>query len=158
MSDVRTISLRGDLSLLAAAQCRSMQAAQYCGLTMRGVMRTGLNRRMPWMSLSFSAQERQACQKRQSMFATWAEFTANDAIALQQIANDPAIQIRKLDDSILQALGKLSGDVLSKPAARTTCRGGSTTASSSSERRPSAGRRSERAFLNARALPYPFGG
>ena len=38
-----------------------------------------------------------------------AEFTANNAVALQQLATDPAIQIRKLDDSILQALGKLIG-------------------------------------------------
>ena len=45
---------------------------------------------------------------------SYAEFTANDAIALQQLAADPAIQIRKLDDSILQALGKLSGEVLAE--------------------------------------------
>src|SRR5262249_58906876 len=43
---------------------------------------------------------------------SYADFTANDAIALQQIANDPAIEVRKLDDSILQALGKISGEVL----------------------------------------------
>src|SRR5262249_57396164 len=42
---------------------------------------------------------------------SYADFTANDAIALQQIANDPAIEVRKLDDSILQALGKISGEV-----------------------------------------------
>ena len=48
------------------------------------------------------------------------EFTANDAVALQQLATDPAIRIRKLDKSILQALGKMSGEVLSRPPARTT--------------------------------------
>src|SRR6266480_1281907 len=45
---------------------------------------------------------------------SYAEFTVNDAIALQQLAADPTIQIRKLDDSILQALGKLSGEVLAE--------------------------------------------
>src|SRR5215831_17097183 len=33
---------------------------------------------------------------------SYAEFTANDAVALQQLTNDPAVQIRKLDDSVLQ--------------------------------------------------------
>jgi TRAP-type mannitol/chloroaromatic compound transport system substrate-binding protein len=88
-----------------------------------------------------------------------AEFTANNAIALQQLASDPTIQIRKLDDSILQALGKLSGEVLAE-----------------SSRKDDLARRvhesfmkfrtavvpwgdiSERAYLNARALPFPFGG
>ena len=43
---------------------------------------------------------------------SYADFTAHDAIALQQIANDPAVEVRKLDDSILEALGKMSGEVL----------------------------------------------
>ena len=45
---------------------------------------------------------------------SFAEFTANDAAALQLLVNDPAIQFRKLDDAILQALGKLSGEVLAE--------------------------------------------
>lgn len=88
-----------------------------------------------------------------------AEATAGNATALEQLVKDPEIQIRKVDDSILQELGKISGEVLSE-----------------SSRKDDLSRRvydnfikfrtaavrwgdiSERAFLNARALPYPFGG
>jgi TRAP-type mannitol/chloroaromatic compound transport system substrate-binding protein len=87
------------------------------------------------------------------------EFTANDAIALQQIANDPAIQIRKLDDSILQALGQLSGEVLFETSRKDDL--SRRVYESFIKFRTSAlrwGDISERAFLNARALPYPFGG
>ena len=88
-----------------------------------------------------------------------AEFTANDAISLQQIANDPAIQIRKLDDSILQALGKLSGEVLFETSRKDDL--SRRVYESFIKFRTSAVRWadiSERALLNARALPYPFGG
>ena len=90
---------------------------------------------------------------------SYADFTANDAIALQQIANDPAIEVRKLDDSILQALGKISGEVLYE-----TSRKDDLTRRVYDGfikfRTPALrwGDISERAFLNARALPYPFGG
>jgi len=88
-----------------------------------------------------------------------AEFNANNAASLQELVKDPSIQIRKFDDTILQALGKLSGEVLAETSRkdnltrrvydsflkfRTTAVGW--------------GDISERAFFNARALPYPFGG
>src|SRR5262247_820581 len=41
-----------------------------------------------------------------------AEFNANNASSLATLVQDPAIQIRKVDDGILQTLGKLSGEVL----------------------------------------------
>src|SRR5262249_15941691 len=90
---------------------------------------------------------------------SYADFRANDAIALQQIANDPTIEIRKLDDSILEALGEMSGEVLYE-----TSRKDDLTRwvyDSFIKFRTSAlrwGDVSERAFLNARALPYQFGG
>jgi TRAP-type mannitol/chloroaromatic compound transport system substrate-binding protein len=90
---------------------------------------------------------------------SYAEFTANDAIALQQLAADPAIQIRKLDDSILQALGKLSGEVLAETGRKDDLT--RRVYESFINFRTAAvrwGDISERAFLNARALPYPFGG
>jgi TRAP-type mannitol/chloroaromatic compound transport system substrate-binding protein len=90
---------------------------------------------------------------------SFAEFTANDAIALQQLANDPAIQVRKLDDSILQALGKLSGEVLFETGRKDDLT--RRVYESFMKFRTTAvrwGDVSERAFLNARALPYPFGG
>ena len=89
---------------------------------------------------------------------SYAEFTANDAIALQQIAKNPDIEIRKLDDSILQSLGKVSGEVLIETAGKDDLT--RRIYESFMKFRTTAvrwGEISERAFLNARALPYPFG-
>jgi TRAP-type mannitol/chloroaromatic compound transport system substrate-binding protein len=88
---------------------------------------------------------------------SFAEFTANDAVALEQIANDPAIQIRKLDDSILQALGKMSGEVLYETSRKDDL--ARRVHDSFTKFRTAAVRWadiSERAYLNARALPFPF--
>jgi TRAP-type mannitol/chloroaromatic compound transport system substrate-binding protein len=90
---------------------------------------------------------------------SYADFTAHDAIALQQIANDPAIEVRKLDDSILEALGKMSGEVLYETSRKDDLT--RRVYDSFIKFRTSAlrwGDISERAFLNARALPYQFGG
>jgi TRAP-type mannitol/chloroaromatic compound transport system substrate-binding protein len=90
---------------------------------------------------------------------SYADFTAHDAIALQQIANDPAIEVRKLDDSILEALGKMSGEVLYEASRKDDLT--RRVYDSFIKFRTSAlrwGDISERAFLNARALPYQFGG
>ena len=89
---------------------------------------------------------------------SYAEFTANDAIALQQLANNPEVQIRKLDDSILQNLGKVSGEVLAETATkddltRRVYEGFLKFRTSAVRWEDISGR----AFLNARALPYPFG-
>jgi TRAP-type mannitol/chloroaromatic compound transport system substrate-binding protein len=90
---------------------------------------------------------------------SYAEFTANDAVALQQISNDPAIEVRKLDDSVLQALGKISGEVLYETSRKDDL---SRRVYDSFMKFRSAAVRwgdiSERAYLNARALPFPFGG
>jgi TRAP-type mannitol/chloroaromatic compound transport system substrate-binding protein len=90
---------------------------------------------------------------------SYADFTANDAVALQQLANDPAIEVRKLDDSILEALGKVSGEVLYETSRKDDLT--RRVYESFIKFRTSAlrwGDVSERAFLNARALPYPYGG
>jgi TRAP-type mannitol/chloroaromatic compound transport system substrate-binding protein len=88
-----------------------------------------------------------------------AEATASNATALQQLVKDPAIQIRKVDDTILQQLGKISGEVLSE-SSRKDDLARRVYASFISFRTAAVqwGDISERAFLNARALPYPFGG
>ena len=90
---------------------------------------------------------------------SYADFTANDAVALQQLGNDPAIEVRKLDDSILEALGKVSGEVLYETSRKDDLT--RRVYDSFIKFRTSAlrwGNVSERAFLNARALPYPYGG
>ena len=68
------------------------------------------------------------------------------------------IQIRKVDDTILQELGKLSGELLSE-SSRKDDLARRIYASFIMFRRAAVrwGDISERAFLNARALPYPFG-
>jgi TRAP-type mannitol/chloroaromatic compound transport system substrate-binding protein len=88
-----------------------------------------------------------------------AEFVANNAIALQQLVNDPAIEIRKVDDPILQALGRISGEVLAETSRQDdiTRRVYDSFVKFRTVAVPW-GDISERSFLNARALPFPFGG
>ncbi len=88
-----------------------------------------------------------------------AEFTAGNATALEQLVKDPEIQIRKLDDAILQSLGKVSGEVLAETGRKDDV--ARRVYESFIKFRTTAvrwGDISERAFLNARALQYPFGG
>jgi len=87
-----------------------------------------------------------------------AESTAGNATALEQLIKDPAIQIRKVDDTTLQELGKISGEVLSE-SSRKDDLARRVYASFIMFRKGAVrwGDISERAFLNARALPYPFG-
>jgi TRAP-type mannitol/chloroaromatic compound transport system substrate-binding protein len=87
-----------------------------------------------------------------------AEATAANAAALEELSKDPAIQIRKVDDAILQALGKLSGEVLSEASRQNElARRVYTSFIKFRTATMRWGDISERAFLNARALPYPFG-
>ena len=88
-----------------------------------------------------------------------AESTAGNATALEQLIKDPAIQIRKVDDTTLQELGKISGEVLSESSRKDDL--ARRVYDSFIKFRTAAirwGDISERAFLNARSLPYPFGG
>ena len=88
-----------------------------------------------------------------------AEATAGNAAALEQLVSDPAIQIRKVDDTILEELGKISGEVLSEASRKDDL--ARRVYDSFIKFRTAAirwGDISERAFLNARSLPYPFGG
>ena len=43
-----------------------------------------------------------------------AEFNTNNAKFLQELSHDKNIEIRKFDDSLLQALGKASGEVMAE--------------------------------------------
>lgn len=87
-----------------------------------------------------------------------AEVVANNAAALEVLANDPAIQIRKLDDSILEALGKISGEILAETSGNDNLT--RRIYESFMKFRTAAvrwGDISERSYLNARALKFPFG-
>ncbi len=83
-----------------------------------------------------------------------AEYNANNAIALGKLIDDPAITIRKFDDSILHSLSRVTGEVLADQSRKDeiTLR----VYDSFMKFRTAAvrwGDISERAYLNARALP-----
>jgi TRAP-type mannitol/chloroaromatic compound transport system substrate-binding protein len=88
-----------------------------------------------------------------------AEFNTNNAKSLQALRQDKNIEIRKFDDPLLEALGKASGEVMAEVGSkdpltgrvyqsyiefRSRCKPWSDVA--------------ERAFLNGRSLPFPYGG
>ena len=88
-----------------------------------------------------------------------AEFNTNNARSLQELSRDKNIEIRKFDDPLLEALGKASGEVMAEVGSkdpltrriyqsyiefRSRCTPWSDIA--------------ERSFLNARSLPFPYGG
>jgi TRAP-type mannitol/chloroaromatic compound transport system substrate-binding protein len=88
-----------------------------------------------------------------------AEFNTNNARSLQELSRDKNIEIRKFDDPLLEALGKASGEVMAEVGSkdpltrriyqsyiefRSRCTPWSDIA--------------ERSFLNARGLPFPYGG
>jgi TRAP-type mannitol/chloroaromatic compound transport system substrate-binding protein len=88
-----------------------------------------------------------------------AEMASNNAVALETLAKDPAIQLRKLDDSILQSLGKFSGEILAETS-RIDDLARRVYESFMRFRRAAVrwGEISEQSYLNARALMFPFGG
>ena len=86
-----------------------------------------------------------------------AEFNANNTAALDTLVSEHGVQVRKFDDVILEALGKTSGEVLAEtsqhdPLTRRVYEsflGFRTIAIRWGEI-------SERAYLNARSLPFPY--
>jgi TRAP-type mannitol/chloroaromatic compound transport system substrate-binding protein len=87
-----------------------------------------------------------------------AEFNANNTAALDTLVSEHGVQVRKLDDAIVRALGKASGEVLAEisqhdPLTRRVYE-------SFLGFRKNAIRwsdLSEHAYLNARALDFPYG-
>jgi TRAP-type mannitol/chloroaromatic compound transport system substrate-binding protein len=87
-----------------------------------------------------------------------AEYNAKNAAALQELAKDPNIQIRKFDDTILRALGKTAGDVLAESSRKDEMT--RRVYESFMTFRKAAvrwGEISERSYLNARGLDFAFG-
>ena len=82
-----------------------------------------------------------------------AEVVANNAAALARLSDEREVELRKLDDSILQALAKLSGEVLVETSAKDDL--ARRVHASYADFRKAAVRWadvSERSYLNARAL------
>jgi TRAP-type mannitol/chloroaromatic compound transport system substrate-binding protein len=121
------------------------------------VLSTGVNKRL-WDSLSAEDRNLISTIANAEYTCSLAEFNANHATALQELGQDKTIEIRKFDDSLLQALGKASGEVMAEvgnndPLTRRIYQ-------SYIEFRDRATRWSalaDQGFLNARSLPFPYG-
>ena len=122
------------------------------------VLTTGINKAR-WDSLT--AEERNLITTVANAEYTYslAEFNANNAKSLVELRQDKSIEIRKFEDSVLQALGKASGEVMDDVGTkdpptrrvyqsyiefRNRCTPWSDMA--------------ERGYLNARSLPFAYGG
>ena len=87
-----------------------------------------------------------------------AEFDANNSTALGTLARDHGVQLRKFDDDILRAFGKASGEVVAEigtgdPLTRRVYESYMNFRKASTPWTDI----SERAYLNARALDFPYG-
>ena len=88
-----------------------------------------------------------------------AEFNTNNAKFLQELSHDKNIEIRKFDDSLLLAMGKASGEVMAEVGSKDPLTG--RIYQSYIEFRSRCTPWSdiaERSYLNARSLPFPYGG
>ena len=88
-----------------------------------------------------------------------AEFSARNMALLDTLTKDHGVQVRKFDDSILKALGKASGEGVAEvsendPLTRRVYQSFSKFRKSMMAWTDL----SERAYLNARSLKFPFGG
>jgi TRAP-type mannitol/chloroaromatic compound transport system substrate-binding protein len=85
-------------------------------------------------------------------------FNSKNAVALAALVTEHVIQVRKFDDSILQALGQISGEVMAESAEHDALT--RRVYESFMKFRKAAiswGDLSDRAYLNARSLDFPYG-
>lgn len=85
-------------------------------------------------------------------------FDVMNAAALETIMREQAVELRKFDDSVLAALGQVSGEVLAE-SAESDPMTKRVFESFLAFRKSAMGwaNIAERAYLNARSLDYPFG-
>jgi TRAP-type mannitol/chloroaromatic compound transport system substrate-binding protein len=117
----------------------------------------GLNKTL-WDGLSADDRNAISTAAAAEYSLSLADFNVNNAKSLELLRQDKSIDIRKFDDSLLQALGKASGEVLAEAArkdALTQRVFDSYLAFWNQANRWA--ELSERGFLNARALKYPYG-
>lgn len=117
----------------------------------------GINKEF-WNSLS--AEERQVIATSAAAENTYSisEFNARNTAALEALIRQHGVEVRKFDDAILQALGRISGEVMAEISRRDplTRR---VYDSFMNFRRAAVrwGELSERGYLNARSLKFPYG-
>jgi TRAP-type mannitol/chloroaromatic compound transport system substrate-binding protein len=117
----------------------------------------GINKKL-WDELSAEDRNAITTVAHAEYTLSLAEYNANNAKSLEQLREDKAIEIRKFDDSLLEALGKTSGEVMTETgqkdpltrriyASYIAFRG----------RAKNWADLAERGYLNARALKFSYG-
>jgi TRAP-type mannitol/chloroaromatic compound transport system substrate-binding protein len=117
----------------------------------------GINKKL-WDGLSAEDRSGIATVANAEYTLSLAEFNANNAKFLEQLSQDKSIEIRKFDDSLLEALGKASGEVLADAARKDAL--SRRTYDSYIDFWSRANRwadLAERGYLNARGLKFPYG-
>jgi TRAP-type mannitol/chloroaromatic compound transport system substrate-binding protein len=88
-----------------------------------------------------------------------AEFNTNNAKSLLELRQDKNIEIRKFDDAVMQALGNASGEVMEEVGAKDPLSRRIYQSYLEFRNRCTAwSELAERGFLNARSLPFRYGG
>lgn len=77
------------------------------------VLSTGVNKKL-WDSFSGEDRKMLATVAAAEYTTSLAEFNANNARALRQLADDKSIEIRRFDDALLEALGRASEEVVAE--------------------------------------------
>jgi TRAP-type mannitol/chloroaromatic compound transport system substrate-binding protein len=117
----------------------------------------GINKKL-WEGLSADDRNAITTAANAEYTLSLAEFNANNAKSLEQLSQDTSIEIRKFDDSLLQALGKASGEVLADAAQKDALTRRVYDSYISFWRRANRwADLAERGYLNARALKFPYG-
>ena len=121
------------------------------------VLALGINKKL-WDGLSADDRNAVTAAANAEYTLSLAEFNANNAKSLEQLSQDTSIEIRKFEDSLLQAFGKTSGEVLADAArkdALTRRVYDSYIAFWSRANRWAD--LAERGYLNARGVKFPYG-
>jgi TRAP-type mannitol/chloroaromatic compound transport system substrate-binding protein len=117
----------------------------------------GINKKL-WDGLSADDRNAITAAANAEYTVSLAEFNANNAKSLAQLRQDTSIEIRKFDDSLLQALGKASGEVLADIGHKDAItRRVYDSYISFRSRANNWADLAERGYLNARALKFPYG-
>jgi TRAP-type mannitol/chloroaromatic compound transport system substrate-binding protein len=117
----------------------------------------GINKKL-WDGLSADDRNAITAAATAEYTLSLAEFNTNNAKSLEQLNQDTSIEIRKFDDSLLQALGKASGEVLADAAQKDALTRRVYDSYISFWRRANRwADLAERGYLNARGLKFPYG-
>jgi TRAP-type mannitol/chloroaromatic compound transport system substrate-binding protein len=117
----------------------------------------GINKKL-WDGLSADDRNAISTLANAEYTLSLAEFNANNAKSLEQLREDKAIEIRKFDDSLLEALGKTSGEVIAETGQKDPLTRRIYDSYIGFRRRATNwADLAERGYLNARALKFPYG-